>query len=86
MRQIGPKPGQPHSHYGVDINLRRIDTMKAEIKGGNLILTLPLSESPAPSKSGKTLVVASTRGNQETQVQVKGKNIVVGVNAYIYAD
>jgi hypothetical protein len=61
--------------------------MKAEIKGNNLILTLPLTP-PVASASGKTLVVASTKGNKETDVTVEYKgeqrNIVVGVNAYIY--
>lgn len=61
--------------------------MKAEIKNGNLIITMPLT-APAPSKSGKTLVVASTSGNKETTAQVEfggeKRNITVGVNAYIY--
>jgi hypothetical protein len=56
--------------------------MKAEILNGCLVLTLPLG-TPAPSASGKTLVVASSHGNKQTTVQVDGKPIVVGVNAYI---
>jgi hypothetical protein len=56
--------------------------MKAEIIDGNLVLTLPL-EKPTPSASGKTLVVASTHGNQKTSVEVDGKIVTVGVNAYI---
>ena len=56
--------------------------MKAEIKNGNLIITLPLQE-PTPSKSGKTLVVGSSGGNRETDCQVQGKNVTIGVNAYI---
>jgi len=47
-------------------------------------LTLILDlEEPTPSASGKTLVVASTRGNARTDAQVSGKTLVVGVNAYI---
>jgi hypothetical protein len=56
--------------------------MKAEIVNGCLILTLPL-RTPAPSASGKTLVVASSHGNKQTTALVDGKPIVVGVNAYI---
>ena len=56
--------------------------MKAEIVNGCLVLTLPLG-TPAPSASGKTLVVASSHGNKQTTAQVDGKPIVVGVNAYI---
>ncbi len=32
---------------------------------------------------GKTLVVATTHGNQPTDVTVDGKPLIVGVNAYI---
>jgi hypothetical protein len=35
--------------------------------------------------SGKTLVVASTHGNQPTNVKVNDKPVIVGVNAYIRA-
>jgi hypothetical protein len=41
---------------------------------------------PTPSASGKTLVVASTRGNQKTGLQVDGNDVYVGVNAYVYAE
>jgi hypothetical protein len=47
-----------------------------------LTLVLDLQE-PTPSASGKTLVVASTHGNQPTDVKVDGKPLIVGVNAYI---
>ena len=39
--------------------------MKAEIVGKNLVITVPLTD-PTPSASGKTLVVASSHGNKET--------------------
>ena len=58
-------------------------SVKAEIKGGNLILTIPMNPKPTPSTSGKTLVVASTHGNQPTEVKVDGQLVTVGVNAYI---
>lgn len=54
----------------------------AEVKGKTLVLTLDLTV-PTPSKSGKTLVVASSHGNVATTAQVNGKPVVVGVNAYI---
>ena len=40
-------------------------------------------ETPRPSASGKTLVVASSRGNQATDAQIDGKTVTVGVNAYV---
>lgn len=39
-------------------------------------------ETPAPSASGKTMVVASSRGNTATTAVMNGKPITVGVNAY----
>jgi hypothetical protein len=49
-----------------------------------LILKLPM-QPPTPSATGKTLVVASTHGNQPTTVNVDGKILFVGCNAYIKA-
>lgn len=55
----------------------------ATVEDGYLVVRVPLNDTPTRSASGKTLVVASTRGNKVTDVQIKGKNVVVGVNAYI---
>jgi len=57
-------------------------SITAEIKGKQLVITMDL-QAPAPSASGKTLVVASTHGNQATTAIIDGKPIVLGVNAYI---
>ena len=56
--------------------------MKVTTKGKRLIIELDLQE-PTPSASGKTLVVATTRGNQSSELVIGGKNVTVGVNAYI---
>ena len=56
--------------------------MKAEIKDNKLCIEIDL-EKPTPSTSGKTLVVASTRGNVTTDVEIDGKPVVIGLNAYI---
>lgn len=58
--------------------------MKTKIEKNQLTVVIEMSE-PTPSASGKTLVVASTHGNVETQVQVGGKNVIMGINAYIPA-
>lgn len=57
--------------------------MEATIEKGILIIRIPVEATPAPSASGKTLVVASTRGNVQTAVKVNGKNLTIGLNAYI---
>lgn len=56
--------------------------MKATIKDNVLHLEIPL-QTPKPSASGKTLVVATTGGNVTTAATVNGKPVTVGVNAYI---
>ena len=57
---------------------------KIDEQAKTITLVLDLQE-PTPSSSGKTLVVASTHGNVPTDVQVDGKSVIVGVNAYIRA-
>jgi hypothetical protein len=57
--------------------------MKVTIESGELVIRLPLNKPPVLSATRKNLVVASTHGNQVTEAQVNGKNIVVGLNAYI---
>ena len=56
--------------------------MKVEIKDNKLYIEIDL-ETPTPSASGKTLVVASTRGNAVTTAMVDGKPVTIGLNAYI---
>jgi hypothetical protein len=54
-------------------------------EGDTLVIRIPI-KAPIASASGKTLVVASTRGNQKTSLQVEGKDLYLGVNAYVYAE
>jgi hypothetical protein len=56
--------------------------MEVKIENGKLIISIDLQE-PTPSASGKTLVVATTHGNVATECVVNGKNVVIGLNAYI---
>jgi len=48
------------------------------------VIRVPLNSKPVLSGSGKTLVVASSHGNKQTQLEIQGKPVHVGVNAYIY--
>ena len=56
--------------------------MTAKIQNGKLIIEIDV-QKPTPSKSGKSLVVASTNGNVTTSTLVDGKPLVIGLNAYI---
>ena len=57
--------------------------MEASIENGQLVIRIDLNNPPVPSATGKTLVVASSRGNIQTDVIVEGKNVTIGLNAYI---
>lgn len=59
--------------------------MEARIEGGKLVIELSL-ERPRPSSTGKTLLVASTRGVQRTDARLNGKPISMVVNAFIPRD
>ena len=54
-------------------------------KNSKLVIEMDLISPPRPSGSGKTLLIASTGGNKESDAVVNNQNVYVGVNAYIYA-
>jgi hypothetical protein len=58
--------------------------LTASIEGEFLVIKVPLNPKPTPSATGKTLVIASSHGNKVTDVEVQGKPVFVGVNAYIH--
>ena len=60
--------------------------MKARRRKGMLIITLPLIDPPRPSKSGKRLLVATSRGFRRTSLKVSNQPVAVSVNASIHPD
>jgi hypothetical protein len=56
--------------------------MKVEVKGGRILISLKLRK-PAKSKSGKTLLVASTRGVRTSTVKIRGRRVRINANAFI---
>ena len=58
--------------------------MKVEIKKDRLMISLPLRK-PKPSKSGKTLLVGSTRGVRRSTVKMRGKWVRIIAHAFIDA-
>ena len=58
--------------------------LTASIEDGFLVIRVPLNPTPVRSATGKTLVVASSHGNKQTEVLVQGQPVYVGVNAYVY--
>ena len=57
--------------------------LTAKIEGNELVIRLPLNPTPVLSATGKSLVVASSHGNKQTEATINGQPIMVGVNAYI---
>lgn len=57
--------------------------MVVKIEGNKMIIEIDVNPNPTPSATGKTLVVASSHGNQPTGAMVKGQPVIVGLNAYI---
>jgi len=57
--------------------------LTARIEKNELVIRLPLNPTPVLSATGKSLVVASSHGNKQTEARVNGQPVVVGVNAYI---
>jgi len=56
--------------------------MKVTIKDNKMTIEIDVHK-PVPSSTGKTLVIASTGGNQATDAKVDGKVVMVGMTAYI---
>jgi hypothetical protein len=56
--------------------------MSVSIKNGKLVIELPL-QKPTASKTGKSQIVATTKGFADTSAQVAGKPVRVAVNAII---
>lgn len=58
--------------------------LTATIEDGYLVIRVPMNPTPTRSATGKTLVVASSHGNKQTELEIEGKPVFVGVNAYIH--
>ena len=57
--------------------------METTLENGILTIQIPVNDPPRPSSSGKTLIVATSGGNQPTTATVNGKPVTIGLNAYI---
>ena len=55
------------------------ENIQIEIKDGKAILTIDLEHRGNISASGKSVIVATTRGN----VPIPGSTVVLGLNAYM---
>lgn len=53
-------------------------------KKQTITVEMPITVPPTPSKTGNTLLVATTRGAAETDVVVNGQPLYLNLNAYVY--
>lgn len=54
-------------------------------KAKKVTIVMPLIKARA-SKSGKTMVIATTSGNARTDAKFNGKEVIVGINMYYKPD
>jgi hypothetical protein len=61
-------------------NLENLTMINADIKtqGNKLTITVDLSKEHGPSKSGKTIIIATSSGNQK----IEGTDAIIGLNIY----
>ena len=69
----------------VDLNTKEgkeMQNVEWEVKGDKLFVEIDLTKDFGPSKSGKTITIASTRGNQK----IEGTDAIIGLNVYRYPE
>ena len=60
-----------------------MDNVQIEVNDNKAVITIDLTKDFGPSKSGKTIVVATTRGN----VPIPGSDTIkIGINCYKYPE
>ena len=59
-----------------------MQNVKWEVKDNKLIIEIDLTKEFGGSKSGKTITIATTRGNQK----VEGTDAIIGLNVYKYPE
>jgi hypothetical protein len=79
----GYRPAPVQDTRQVEQNKRRI-ALDAKIVGKKLVIEIPL-QKPRLSKTGKTRVVATTRGPWESAIEIEGLPLTIVSNAYIAA-
>ena len=56
--------------------------VQIEVKAGKMIITCDLTVAGELSKAGKSMVIASTQGNQAVGTGKGGDTVKVGLNVY----
>jgi hypothetical protein len=59
--------------------------MKAKLRNGRITISMPVKD-PKLSSTGKTMVVASSRGPRQTRALIDGKTLFVIAYAFFYPE
>jgi len=59
--------------------MAEMENIGIEVRDGKAVITIDLSRRGGPSKSGKTISVASSKGNQK----IPGTDVYLGLNCYV---
>jgi hypothetical protein len=59
-----------------------MENVKWEVKDNKLTIEIDLTKEFGRSKSGKTITIASTKGNQK----IEGTDVIIGLNVYKYPE
>jgi len=60
--------------------------MTVKVRKGVMYISLPVINPPRKSKSGKTLLIATSNGPRRTSFKANGKSVVLMVTAYVRPD
>ena len=58
-----------------------MQNVKTVVKNNKLLITIDLKAKKTKSASGKTLIIASTKGNKDI-----GDGVVLGINCYTFPE
>lgn len=57
--------------------------MKGTIKGRRLLVSLPMLEEPRDSSTGKTELVATSRGFKKMSLKINGRSVYASLIAFV---
>jgi hypothetical protein len=60
--------------------------MKLSKYGANYVITIPMYDEPRPSESGKSVLIAGSRGVRKSKRKVDGRNLHYVANVFYYPE
>jgi hypothetical protein len=60
--------------------------MKLSKYGANYVITIPTYDEPRPSKSRKSVLIASSRGVRKSKRRVDGRNLLYVATVFYYPE